>query len=372
MANLQEPLWLKEYRKRNLFVLDKKPLKKSQYYDVNALDSFLTIQKNKKKFNFPKGLESENIRVINWEQALREIPHELRFILEKEEPPKTQYEAFVNANFNAGFIVITKRDSLFKDIINYEIENTQDSIIKNIIIIRENIEGLKLLETINAGVKFMNETIFLMQNSRAIFCRIFNLDSTSLINLQTLIEKDSVLKTGNAFLNGNFISARITNSLIGQGSSLEQLDFSFLNSKQFYNVDLKTIHKASDAYSYSELKTVLNEESKNLFDGMIKILPNGQKANALLKTHSLLLSRDASTNNIPSLEIEADDVKATHSATSSNLDEDQLFYLESRCINKEEARHTIIKGFLESIIYRLPEEYSEYMIEALNKKLEAT
>ncbi|MBI2671130.1 SufD family Fe-S cluster assembly protein [Candidatus Woesearchaeota archaeon] len=372
MITTHEPTWLKEYRKKNLNILEDKPLKKSQYFDVKKLDLFLNVSGTKPEIKIPKEIESHNIRVINWKQALNDFPDQIKFILEKEEIPKTQYEAFVNAYFNSGFVIIIKRDSMFENLISYKLENTQNSIIKNIIIIQENVENLKILEHLDKEIHYLNETILLQKNAKVTFCRIFNVENTSTINLQTLIEKDALLKAGNAFLNGNFVTARIINSLIGQGSSLEQLDFSYLNSKQFYNVDLRTIHKATDVYSYSELKTVLKDNSKNLFDGMIKITPDGQKANALLKAHSLLLSREASSNNIPGLEIEADDVKATHSATSTNIDEDQLFYLESRGINKEEARHTMIKGFLESIIFKLPEDYSEILSEVLNNKIEST
>ncbi len=366
----QEPSWLKQYRQRNLEIFQNKPLKKSQYFDVKKLDAFLKFSDSQKELILPKEIEKSGLRVITWEQALKEREPEIKLILEKEENPKNQYEAFVNAHFNSGFVIIAKRDSIFDGLIQYKIENTSDLLVKNIIIIEGNVENIKILEHLNYDVKFVNETIFIGQDSKATFCRIFNLNDTSIINQQTLIGKDAKLKTGNAFLNGNFINTRIVNSLYGQGSSLEQLDLSLLNKNQFFSLDLQSIHKATDVYSFSVLKTVLKDQSKNLFDGMIKITPDGQKANALLQSHSLLISKDASSNNIPSLEIEADDVRATHSATSTNMDEDQLFYLESRGVSKEEAKHTIVKGFLESIIFKLPEEYNEPLSNILMRKIE--
>ena len=98
-------------------------------------------------------------------------------------------------------------------------------------------------------------------------------------------------------------------------------------------------------------------------------MPKAQKTNALLQTHSMLLSRNASSNSIPSLEIEADDVKATHSATSFNLDENQMFYLQSRGLDNKESKNVIINGFLKGVIYRFPEEYHELLSETLSNKV---
>lgn len=364
-----EPNWLSEYRKKNQIILEQKPLKKSQYFDVTNLDEFLKINQNKTQINLPKEIQDQNIKIITWSQALKEIPDKIKFILEKEEPPKNQYEAFINACFNTGFIIIVKKDSPQRNLIKYKINNTSNSIIKNIIIVEENIQDIKFLEHLEGEVNYLNQTLLIENNSKVSFCRIFNLNEKSIINQQNLLEKDSILKSSNAFLNGNFINTRIVNSLRASGANLEELDISFLDKNQFFNLDLLSIHKASDAKSHSILKAVLSQNSKNLFDGMIKILPTGQKTNALLQAHSLLLSKDASSNNIPSLEIEADDVKATHSATVSNLDDDQLFYLESKGLSRQEARHIIVKGFLENIIFKLPKEYIEPLSRLLEQKI---
>ena len=363
-----EPSFLKEYRSKNLSILKEKNLKKSQYFDVNKLDLLLKKPIKKTQIPLPE-IKDQNIRVIPWSQALKEIPDKIKFILEKEENPKNQYEAFINANFNTGFIIITKRNSTLKDLTKYSIQQTKDQIIKNIIIIEENTQDLKILEHLKGDINYLNTTIYLEQNSKASFVRIFNLKENSFVNTQTLLQKDSYLTLSNAYLNGSNIHTRIINSLQKQGSSINQLDFSILDSNQFYNIDQISIHKDQNSQSHTVLKAVLKDSSSNVFDGMIKILPKGQKTNALLEAHSLLLSENASSNNIPSLEIEADDVKATHKATVTNLDENQIFYLTSRGISNQEAKNHIIKGFIENIILRLPKEYIEDLTKEISHKI---
>ena len=333
MTMNQEPEWLIEYRKRNLAILDSKPLKKSQHFD-----GFL-VSDNNASVMMPAGLKKPGIDLLSWGDALAKYPGEIKNILEKEHPAKSQYEAFVNASFNSGFVAVVDKE--IHELLEYNMEADDKAIIKNILIIKDNLENIKILEHLTPGLSYMNETISLGENAKMVFCRAFNLDNTALVNQQCLLERASV----------------------------EQFDFSLLNKEQFFNVELLSIHNAENAYSNSILKTVLNGKAKNLFDGMIKIMPSGQKANALLVAHSLLLSEDASANNIPNLEIEADDVKATHSATVTNIDEEQLFYLRSRGLSSEESRHAIIKGFLEGVLFKLPGEYNEKLSAILTKKM---
>jgi Fe-S cluster assembly scaffold protein SufB len=365
-----EPKWLIEYRERNKKNFINKPLKKSQYFDPQLLDKFLVNKKIKTSIKIPKEIENENISVLTWNEAITNYEQEMKYILFQEEIPKTQYESFINAYFNDGFIIIINGTQKNKNLIRYSIEDSKNNIIKNIIIANNKIENVNLLEDLNLDIRYLNETLYLKEGSKVVFCRRFNINNKSIINQQNILEKDACLKFGNAFIGGEFVRSRIVNSLNGSGSNFEELDFSFLMNNQFYDIDMISVHNSKNSNSNTILKTILNDSSISVFDGMIKIMPQSQKANALLQTHSMLLSKSASANNIPSLEIEANDIKATHSATSFNLDESQMFYLQSRGLDNIESKKIIINGFLEGIIYLLPEEYHELLSETLYNKVD--
>ena len=80
---------------------------------------------------------------------------------------------------------------------------------------------------------------------------------------------------------------------------------------------------------------------------MIKINENAAHSNSFLSGRSILLDKDAKSDAIPGLEILTNDVKATHSASVAQMDEQQLFYLGTRCLSKPEAERIIVEGFLE-------------------------
>ena len=119
----------------------------------------------------------------------------------------------------------------------------------------------------------------------------------------------------------------------------------------------------------------MKDRAKSLFKGMIRINKNANKSRSFLSGRSILLSKDAKSDSIPSLEILTNDVKATHSASVSQIDDELIFYLQSRCLNKRDAERIIIEGFLEpmsrSMSYQI-RAWIAYLIESKWQNLDLT
>src|SRR5437899_4285802 len=82
---------------------------------------------------------------------------------------------------------------------------------------------------------------------------------------------------------------------------------------------------------------------------MMRVEKEAHHAESYLAGHSILLDKGAKSDSIPGLEILTNDVKATHSASVAQMDEEQLFYLASRCLSRSEAQKIIVEGFLEPL-----------------------
>jgi Fe-S cluster assembly protein SufD len=102
--------------------------------------------------------------------------------------------------------------------------------------------------------------------------------------------------------------------------------------------------------SYQLYKGLLNGKSRAIFNGKIFVHSIAQKTNAYQLNKHLLLGKDARVDTKPQLEIFADDVKCTHGATIGQLSEDEIFYLQSRCITQQMAIQLLSKGFIDDII----------------------
>lgn len=113
-------------------------------------------------------------------------------------------------------------------------------------------------------------------------------------------------------------------------------------------------HVAPSCHSLQKYKGVLKMQAQSSFEGKIYVHPEAQKTQAYQLNHNLLLSDAAVANAKPNLEIFADDVKASHGATMSQVDDEQLFYLQSRGLSQESARSLLIQGFIQEILDQIP------------------
>ncbi len=132
---------------------------------------------------------------------------------------------------------------------------------------------------------------------------------------------------------------------------------------------LDTTHASPNTRGRTEFKAVLGGSSILEFDGMIKILKDAQNSNDFLQQDSLMLSKDAKANAVPGLEIEANEVKASHGATAKPVDPEQKFYLMSRGLSEQQAEAMVVQGFIASILAKIDDvEWKQRISQALEQK----
>ncbi len=121
------------------------------------------------------------------------------------------------------------------------------------------------------------------------------------------------------------------------------------------HVDNRTLvnHNVANCESYELYKNILGGTSTGVFNGKIIVAQAAQKTNAFQSNRTILLSNDATINTKPQLEIFADDVKCSHGATSSQIEDSELFYLQARGIGKETARGLLVFAFGEEVVEKI-------------------
>ncbi len=132
----------------------------------------------------------------------------------------------------------------------------------------------------------------------------------------------------------------------GEGTLAGLRGASLLKGKQHVDSTLLVDHKASGCQSREVFATVLDDESRGVFQGKIVVRPHAQQTDARMMTRALLLSDDAEADSKPELEIFADDVQCGHGATTGALDENLKFYLMARGIPEVEAESLLIQAFV--------------------------
>lgn len=123
-----------------------------------------------------------------------------------------------------------------------------------------------------------------------------------------------------------------------------------------FSLQVNSRNTGQDSSFSANLRFVQFGTSVVDFDGFMKIENGAKNSSANLSVESLLLSREASANLVPSLEIEENEVSASHSALVKNIDQDQIFYMRSRGVGLQEANRLLVEGFVNSVGVQLPEE----------------
>ncbi len=149
---------------------------------------------------------------------------------------------------------------------------------------------------------------------------------------------------------GEFHRTRMDIDLCGEAASSDIKCAFKGRNEQHKDFLVTTNHIGRDTQSNVLGKGILDDRSTSVFRGMINIAKTAQRTDAYLSSNTLLLSEEARANSVPSLVIDTDDVKAKHGATTGQIDEEQLFYLQSRGLSEAQAEEFIVQGFFEPIV----------------------
>jgi Fe-S cluster assembly protein SufD len=136
----------------------------------------------------------------------------------------------------------------------------------------------------------------------------------------------------------------------GEGSVVRIAGANLIKGRQHVDSTLVIDHAARGCESREVFKSVLDDESRAVFQGKIVVRPQAQKTDGKMMTRALLLSERAEADSKPELEIFADDVQCGHGATAGRLDENLLFYLKARGIPAKEAEALLIQAFVGEVI----------------------
>jgi len=159
-------------------------------------------------------------------------------------------------------------------------------------------------------------------------------------------------------------------AMTGPDAEVQVNGVMFTEGRQHLSYNTHQHHQAPFCKSDLLYKTALQDRSRTVWRGMIRVDRDAQRTNAYQRNDNLMLSRDARADSIPGLEIEADDVRCTHGSTSGRVDDQQLFYAMTRGYTRREAVRMIVAGFFQQVFDRIPiESVREALGEAIGRRV---
>jgi len=412
-SSRNEPDWLKDYRKNSLSIYDSLPIEMSplynKYTDAKKMDpekvslststtetipSFLTkrlgeleneiciiqIGINILKINLPDELKSKGLVISSISDAIKDNFELVKKALEASSSNDDKFTALNNAAFNSGIFIHIPRNLIVDKPIHFLTclsEDGHSTISRNVIFADESSKATIVqelyspnIQTQQAYLELMNTNLGANAQLDVTTLQMIDQHAVTFSTRRTDLAQDAKVNWYSGLFGSMLSRYKIEYFLNGTGASCNDSEVIFGNNEQSFDIQTNVNHESPATEGRVVEKSILRNKSKSLFKGMIRIKENAAKSNSFLSGRSILLDKDAKSDAIPGLEIFTNDVKATHSASVAQIDEEQIFYLKTRCLTHEEAERTIVEGFLEPLSRKMSFQVRAWIAYLIESKWE--
>ncbi len=406
-----DPAWLREHRLKSFNFFKELPFEKSElfkkYVDLSGIQNsfeivdvpngkkipdelqflsndseFLIEQVNSDIFriNIPNDLKEKGVILTDIRTALVEHESLIKNYITNGilKPHEDKFVAMNNSFFNSGFFLHVP-DNLHIEIpLEYKLFLTNENsaiFSQNIISLGKN-SSLIYIEESYSQPHLENQTLFsniteinVKEDSEMKIGTVqsFENNVVGFFNKRAVLGQNSKINWSTGFFGGAFTLSKLDNVMKGNGSEAHDFELVFGNAKQKFDITSNLTHVGESTSGKVVAKGVFKDSSKSIFKGMINIEENARNSNSYLSGHSILLSKEARSDAIPGLEIKNNNVKATHSASVAQINQDQIFYLMARGLPEDEAKKLIILGFYDPLIRQIPVKHAKIRIKGLTE-----
>ncbi|PIR20408.1 MAG: Fe-S cluster assembly protein SufD [Deltaproteobacteria bacterium CG11_big_fil_rev_8_21_14_0_20_47_16] len=318
--------------------------------------------------------------------ALKKHPELVQKYLGRNTDTVNGKYAFENLAFtDRGFFCFVPKGVKITTPLHVETQSTQDGATlfpRTIVVLEEGAEATVFDQFTSPNAKdgvigYTNARVelYVGQSARLHYLQMQNWHNgmLHLLEQHAELERDAYLSATTISLGGHISKSTIAAILKAPGAVSYLFGLGYGNDKQQFDHHTMQTHLAPNTTSDLLYKMAMNDRARSTYTGIITMTPDAQKADAYQSNKNLLLSKTARANTVPQLEILANDVRCTHGASVGTVEDEQLYYLESRGLSREVARDMIVHGFFEDLIGKLPEETLKNAVrKAVNDKLGTT
>jgi Fe-S cluster assembly protein SufD len=167
------------------------------------------------------------------------------------------------------------------------------------------------------------------------------------------VGRDAEFRSLSLGFGASLARAEVETILAEPGGFSEMLGVFFADDDQHFDHRSVQDHVAPNCTSDLLYKGALRDQSRAVYSGWVHVRPGAQKTNAMQTSRNMVLSESAKADAIPNLEIEANDVRCGHAASVGPVEEETLFYLQSRGIPRDEAERLVVTGFFQEVLDRV-------------------
>lgn len=330
------------------------------------------------------GLEAQGVIFTTLLDACNRHPEVLRqhFLENSPELGSEKYEALHIAFLRAGvFLHIPKGVSIEQPFVVYHwAQEAETALFPHTLFVCEDHASATLIE-FQEGAQADSEHLVIANQHlvsgdnarpRAATVQNWNEHTVSFQLNTTSAQHNSEPKSVQFNLGSAWARQEMHGRVYGSNSNVEMYALALPHGTQRYDQRTLQTHIAPNSRSDLLYKNALLDDSSTLFSGLIVVEDEAQQTDAYQTNNNLMLSDSAEAHSLPGLEIQANDVKCSHGATTGQIDDSNLFYFLARGIPRKQAEALLVFGFMEEIIDKLEHEgLAAYVREAMQRKFPA-
>jgi Fe-S cluster assembly protein SufD len=391
-AQRHEPAWLTQKRLEALEHFGKLSLPDSRYTKIRGLDlssfdpaiqnfngakitEFATereavhIQVDAKVLStqMPEVLRHQGIIFCDLATAVRDYPDLVKkYLFQAVSPDEDKMTAFVGALGRSGLFIYIPKETILAEPLRlvYLLDEPSIAALAHQVIVVEAHSHVTVLEEAYAKhptgpgphLHAALSEVYVGEGAQVQFGGLqnWNEETFSFVRRRAHVGRDAKLQWTVGWLGGKLTMSHVESRLMGPGAEMEDIQVLFGRHKQHFDLTSSLRNMAPHVKGEIHMKGVMKDRSRSVMYGLIKVDPPAQQSNSYQLAQGLLLNDGAHCDAIPGLEIEANDVRATHGASIGPIDEEQIFYLQSRGFEREQAKRTIVEGFLTPTLEQIP------------------
>ena len=187
-----------------------------------------------------------------------------------------------------------------------------------------------------------------------VLIQVWEPGTTGHLSYQAAVDRDADLLTVFGTFGGDRVKLELSADLVGAGARSEMMGIALGGDKQRFDHHTRHRHLSDHTWSNIDFKAVTSGRSRSSYSGLIRIEEQAQFSEAYQENRNLLLSKQSRVDAVPELEIHNQEVSCSHGTTVAPVDQEQLFYLQSKGLDPAQAMALIVRGFLARTFDKLP------------------
>lgn len=340
-------------------------IREQNYKKLLKIDSFLTDIDLTKFIDLNIDLQDYNYSILNnniknlkfgvWQNSLNQVyaQKQIANIIESQvfNDHTNNIDLFVKTLWNNSLVIFIPANTYVKDLINIKekLIDSKQIIIKKLIIIVEENSKVEIEQNIELN-NFLIESICIIAGPNSIVKLYRNHKNTghSISNINCYLNKDSKVDILDCSYNSSFYLNYVNLILKEPNSQANYTNLSNISNSNTQAIITNQLHKASFTESKVLVKSLLQNQAQAFYKGLIDIGKKANNSNSDQKNLNLVLDNSTKVCSIPALQVKNNNVKCSHGSAIGKLDKEQLWYLNSKGLEKRLAKKVIVEGFFNS------------------------